>query len=84
MTNDTVAATAAIEQKTKILRITLAVTVLSFIVFLITLTSSQWVTVTYPTNTTRQNMSLDRSTYGIIWECTRAKPTKGSRWGMYE
>lgn len=82
---DTAAATAAIEQKTKILRITLAVTVLSFIIFLITLTSSQWVLVTYPPNffSTRQKMYLVRSTYGIVWECTRARLTNVSVFGMY-
>ena len=82
---DTSAARAAVEQKTKILRITLAVTVFSFTVFLITLTSSRWVIVTYPSNffSTRQNMYVNRSTYGIIWECVKARPTKDSVYGMY-
>ncbi|UJR25297.1 hypothetical protein I4U23_006649 [Adineta vaga] len=62
---------ATLEQKTKIIRITLAATVVSFIVFLITLTSTQWIYVTYPRDfySKRHNMTLVRSRYGIIWEC---------------
>ncbi|CAF0931910.1 unnamed protein product [Adineta ricciae] len=64
-------AAATIEQKTKILRITLAATVVSFVAFLITLTSTQWVFVTYPADffSKRQNMVIVRSRYGIVWEC---------------
>lgn len=72
---------ATIEQKTKIVRITLTATVVSFVVFLITLTSTQWILVTYPTNfySKRHNMTLIRSRYGIIWECFSGKMTNVSR-----
>jgi len=75
-----------IERKTKILRITLALTVLSFVIFLITLTSSNWVIITYPANTfpTRQNITVARSTYGIIWECLYGRATTTSINGKYE
>ncbi|CAF1055574.1 unnamed protein product [Rotaria sordida] len=61
----------SIERKTQILRLTIALTILSCIIFLITLTSTRWIIITYPQNffSTRQNMYLIRSTYGIIWEC---------------
>ncbi|CAF2318525.1 unnamed protein product [Rotaria sp. Silwood2] len=63
--------TTPIERQTQILRLTITFTALSFIIFLITLTSSQWIVITYPENSfiTRQNMFVNQSTYGIIWEC---------------
>ncbi|CAF0785441.1 unnamed protein product [Adineta steineri] len=80
-TRETSASAATIEQKTKILRITLAATVLSFIIFLITLTSSHWVLVTYPPPSffsIRQNMFVNQSRYGIIWECVKGGPNRSS------
>jgi hypothetical protein len=79
-------AKAAIERKTQILRITLAVTVLSFITFLITLTSSKWITITYPPNffVQRHKLFISRSTYGVIWECRVSRPTINSTFGTYE
>jgi hypothetical protein len=80
------AARAAIERKTQILRITLALTVLSFITFVITLTSSNWITINYPPNffAARQKLFISRSTYGIIWECTVGRPKINSTYGTYE
>ncbi len=76
----------SIERKTQILRVTLGITVLSFIVFLITLTSSNWIVISYPANFTakRQKMFVTRSTYGIIFECIVGKPTIHSAYGKYE
>jgi hypothetical protein len=84
VTNDTTA-TAAIERKTKILRITLALTLISFITFIIILTSSHWVVITYPPNffATRQKMFVVRSTYGIIWECVFGRTTINSTFGKH-
>lgn len=77
------AAIAAVERKTKILRITLGGTVASFIIFLIMLTSSKWITITYPSNfySNRQKLYVVRSTYGIIWECLLGKTTNKSSLG---
>ncbi|CAF0730792.1 unnamed protein product [Rotaria sp. Silwood1] len=71
---------APIERKTQILRLTIALTVVSFIIFLITLTSSQWIVITYPNATfiSRQNMYVTQSTYGIIWECVLGVPKLNS------
>lgn len=81
---DASATRAAVERKTQILRITLGLTVLSFITFLITLTSSKWIVITYPANfTTRQNISVVRSTYGIIWECSIGKSKTSLVFGTY-
>lgn len=73
-------AVAAVERKTKILRITLAATVISFIIFLITLTSSKWISITYPPNfySKSQKLYIVHSTYGIIWECILGKSTNKS------
>jgi hypothetical protein len=78
-------AAAAVEQKTKILRITLALTVLSLVIFLITLTSSHWIFVTFPPgfSSIRQNMFVRRSTYGIIFECFIGGPKNDSTNGQY-
>ncbi|CAF4295636.1 unnamed protein product, partial [Rotaria magnacalcarata] len=71
MTDTSATKKASIERKTKILRITIALTALSFIIFLITLTSSHWIIISYPSEflSARQNMYVSRSRYGIIWEC---------------
>ncbi len=84
MTNAS-ATTAAIERKTRILRVTLAITVVSFITFLITLTSSNWIAVTYPPNfsSTRHNMVVVRSTYGIIRECIYGRTIENSILSTY-
>lgn len=76
-------AVAAVERKTKILRITLAATVISFIIFLITLTSSKWISITYPPNfySKSQKLYIVHSTYGIIWECILGKSTNKSSLG---
>jgi hypothetical protein len=75
----------SLERKTQILRITLGLTVLSFMTFLITLTSSNWVAISYPANffAKRQAMYVARSTYGIIWECLVGRPTINSSYGKY-
>lgn len=85
MTNAS-ATRVSVERKTQILRITLGLTIVSFITFLITLTSSNWIVITYPADffATRQKMSLVRSTYGIIWECVTGKPTTSSVFGKYK
>jgi len=77
--------TAAIQRNIQILRITLALTVLSFVAFSITLTSSYWVLITYPPDffSIRQNLYIVRGTYGIIWECVLGRPTKNSMYGKY-
>ncbi|CAF0748137.1 unnamed protein product [Adineta steineri] len=77
------AASAVIQRNVQIMRITLALTVLSFITFSIALTSSYWVVITYPPEflAVRQNLFIVRTTYGIIWECALSRPTKTS---MYE
>jgi hypothetical protein len=79
------AATAAIQRNIQIMRITLALTVLSFVTFSITLTSSYWVVINYPTDffSIRQNLYVVRTTYGIIWECVLSTPTKNSMYGKY-
>jgi len=71
---------ASIHRKNQIMRMTLAATVLSFITFLITLTSSYWVIVAYPSNffAIKRNMYIVRTTYGIIWECVLGTPSKDS------
>ncbi|CAF4637991.1 unnamed protein product [Rotaria sp. Silwood1] len=76
---------APIERKTQLLRLTIALTVVSFIIFLITLTSSQWIVITYPNATfiSRQNMYVTQSTYGIIWECVLGVPKLNSTYGEY-
>ena len=77
----------AIDRNTKILRITLALTVISFIIFLITLTSSNWIGIIYnPPDfyAKRQKMFVTRSTYGVIWECLIGKPTNNSMYSTYE
>ena len=73
----------SIERKTQILRITLALTVVSFVTFLITLTSSKWVRLTYPDNffSKRKNLFLQHSTYGIIWECSTGRAQLTSMFG---
>jgi hypothetical protein len=75
----------AVERKTKVLRITLALTVLSLVIFLITLTSSHWIFVTYPIPlfSTKKNMFIRRSTYGIIFECLVGGSTAESKNGQY-
>lgn len=75
----------AIERNTQILRITIALTFLSFIIFLITLTSSQWIAIKYPHThfVPRQKMYVIRSTYGIIWECVIGGPRVNSTFGEY-
>lgn len=72
-----------IQRKTQILRVILGLTVLSFITFIITLTSSKWVTITYPDNffSRRHNMFLKKSTYGIIWECFTGRTKLNSMFG---
>ncbi len=77
------AATATIQRNTQLMRITLALTVLSLITFSITLTSSYWVVITYPPDffAIRQNLYVVRATYGIIWECVLGRPTKDSMYG---
>ena len=77
------AATAAIQRHIQIMRMTLALTVLSFITFSITLTSSYWVIITYPTDiyNARQNIYMVRTTYGIIWECSLGRTNKDSMYG---
>jgi hypothetical protein len=84
MTNASTTAAAAVERKTQILRITLALTVLSFIIFLITLTSSNWIIIIYdPADffAKRQKLFVARSTYGIIWECTVGRATTNVSYG---
>jgi hypothetical protein len=84
-TTSTFVSTATIEQKILALRITLALTVISFITFLITLTSSQWVAITYPPDfyVARQKMFVLESTYGIIRECSLGRATQNSTLGKY-
>lgn len=74
-----------IHTKTQVLRITLIVTVVSFLTFLITLLSSQWIIITYPPDffATRQQMFVVRSTYGIIWECLLGVVKQNSMIGSY-
>jgi hypothetical protein len=74
------AATAAIQRNLQILRMTLALTVLSFITFSITLTSSYWVIITYSTEiyNARQKIYMVRTTFGIIWECSLGRANKDS------
>lgn len=77
-----VSATAdAIQRKNQIMQLTLALTVLSFFTFLITLTSSYWVVVKYPPDffAIKHNMYVLETTYGVIWECVRGRPTKNAR-----
>jgi len=76
-------ALAAIERKTKILRVVLAGTIVSFVIFLITLTSSKWISITYPVNfySKRQKSYVFYSTYGIIWECTLGRTSNKSSLG---
>ena len=75
--------TITMERKIKLLRITVAITILSFITFLITLTSSQWIIITYPHNffAARQKMFVVKSTYGIIWECLFGRTQLNSAYG---
>ncbi|UJR23614.1 hypothetical protein I4U23_026601 [Adineta vaga] len=77
------AATAVVQRNLQIMRIILALTVLSFITFSIALTSSYWVIVTYPTGfySIQHNLYIVRATYGVIWECVLGQRTKVS---MYE
>lgn len=78
-------ARAAIERNTQIIRITLALTVLSFVAYAITLTSSHWVVITYPSDffSVRHKLYIVRATYGVIWECILARPTATSMYGKY-
>ena len=78
-------AEAAVQRKLQILRMTLALTVLSFITFSITLTSSYWIVITYPFDffAVRQNLYIVRTTYGIIWECTLGTKNKNLMYGEY-
>jgi hypothetical protein len=76
--------TSAIQRNIQIIRITLALTVLSFVTFSISLTSSYWVVVTYPPDdffSIRQKLFVVRATYGIIWECVLGRPTKHAVYG---
>jgi len=75
--------TSAIQRNIQIIRITLALTVLSFVTFSIALTSSYWVVVTYPPDffSIRQKLFVVRATYGIIWECVLGRPTKYAVYG---
>ncbi len=79
-------ATAAIQRNIQIMRITLALTVLSFVTFVITLTSSYWVVITYPPDfySIRHNLHIVRGTYGIIWECVLGRPTQTAMYSKYE
>lgn len=65
---------------TQILGITLTSTAISFLVFLITLTSSHWIMIIYPPDffASRQKLFVLRSTYGIIWQCFTARKDKKS------
>jgi len=77
------AGAVAMQRNIQIMRITLALTVLSFVTFSITLTSSYWVVITYPPDffSVRQQLYIVRTTYGIIWECVLGTPTKNSMYG---
>ncbi|CAF1171443.1 unnamed protein product [Adineta ricciae] len=77
------AAAAVVQRNLQIMRITLALTILSFFTFSITLTSSYWVDVAYPAGffSVRHNLFVVRTTYGVIWECVLGQPTRDS---MYE
>ena len=79
-------ATASIHRKNQIMRITLAVTVLAFFTFLISLTSSDWVVMTYPANffAVKQNMFIAQSTHGIIWECVLGRRAKTDMYGKWK
>jgi hypothetical protein len=79
------AATATIQRNIQIMRMTLALTVLSFITFSITLTSSYWIVITYPPDffSIKQNLYIVRATYGIILECTLGRKNKDSVYGKY-
>jgi hypothetical protein len=79
------ATTAAIQRNIQIMRITLALTVLSFVTFSITLTSSYWVVITYPPEffSKRHQLYIVRATYGIIWECILGRPSKTSMYGKH-
>ncbi|CAM4748625.1 unnamed protein product [Rotaria magnacalcarata] len=75
VTNPT--AEAVVQQNNQILRITLALTIISFITFSIILTSSYWVVLTYPPDFffKRHNLYVVRATYGLIWECVVGRST---------
>ena len=87
MTTETTvsASTAIVQRNRQIMRITLALTVLSFITFSITLTSSHWALITYPSDffSIRYNLYIVRATYGIIWECVLGKTTQTAMFGKY-
>lgn len=87
MTTETTvsAARAVIQRNMQIMRITLALTVLSFITFSITLTSTYWVLITYPADfySTRYNLYIVRATYGMIWECVLGRTTQTAMFGKY-
>lgn len=86
MTNASTKRKESIERKIKILRITVALTAASFIIFLITLTSSRWIRVDYqPVQYSRRhNLYIARSTYGIIWECVYGQPKLNTTSGKYK
>lgn len=87
MTTDTTvsAATAVIQRNRQIMRIALASTVLSFLTFSITLTSSRWVWITYPSGffSIRYNLYIKEATYGMIWECVFGRKTQTAWNGKY-
>ena len=79
-------AAAVIQRNIQIMRITLALTVLSFVTFIITLTSSYWVVITYPDGfySVRHKQHVIRATYGIIWECVLGRPALSTVHSKYE
>lgn len=87
MTNVTIVSTAeaTIQRNIQIMRITLALTVLSFVTFAISLTSSYWIVVTYPPDffLKRHNLYVVRATYGVIWECVVGRTTLTAMYGKF-
>lgn len=79
------AAEAVVQRNIQIMRITLALTVLSFLTFSITLTSSYWIVISYPPDffLKRHKMHVVRATYGLIWECVVGRPTLNAMYGKY-
>lgn len=77
------AASAVVQRNMQLMRITLVLTVLSFITFSIALTSSYWIVLVYPPDfyATAQKLFVVRGTYGVIWECMLGRSTKASTYG---
>lgn len=82
-TNNVSAAEANVKRENLIMKITLGLTITSLLTFLITLTSSHWVFITYPFNffMEKRKMFVIKSAYGIIWECALGRSPDVSMFG---